>query len=43
VEYCKTDVQIADILTKPLKSDRFKELRKMVGITKVKTADKTLD
>ncbi|KAK2352556.1 putative mitochondrial protein [Trifolium repens] len=43
MEYCKTDVQIADILTKPLKSDRFKELRKMVGITKVKTADKTLD
>ncbi|GAU33196.1 hypothetical protein TSUD_206550 [Trifolium subterraneum] len=35
VEYCKTDVQIADILTKPLKADRFKELRKMLGITQM--------
>ncbi|GAU30874.1 hypothetical protein TSUD_15600 [Trifolium subterraneum] len=32
VEYCKTDVQIAYILTKPLRADRFKELRKMLGI-----------
>ncbi|GAU39052.1 hypothetical protein TSUD_396570 [Trifolium subterraneum] len=35
VEYCKTDVQIADILTKPLRADRFKELRKMLGITQM--------
>ncbi|GAU50842.1 hypothetical protein TSUD_232190 [Trifolium subterraneum] len=35
VEYCKTDVQIAHILTKPLRADRFKELRKMLGITQM--------
>jgi hypothetical protein len=35
VEYCKTDVQIADILTKPLRANRFKELRKMLGITQM--------
>jgi hypothetical protein len=34
VEHCSTNVQIADILTKPLKADRFKELRKLVGIVK---------
>ncbi|GAU32293.1 hypothetical protein TSUD_63100 [Trifolium subterraneum] len=28
VEYCKTDVQIAYILTKPLRADRFKERAK---------------
>ncbi|KAK2417383.1 putative mitochondrial protein [Trifolium repens] len=34
VEHCSTNVQIVDILTKPLKADRFKELRKLVGIVK---------
>ncbi|PNY02829.1 copia protein [Trifolium pratense] len=41
VMHCKTEIQIADIMTTPLKADRFKELRKMVGITRI--ADKTLD
>jgi hypothetical protein len=34
IEHCNTNVQIAVILTKPLKADRFKELRKLVGIEK---------
>jgi hypothetical protein len=34
VEHCSTNVQIADIMTKPLKADRFKELRTLVGIVK---------
>jgi hypothetical protein len=36
---CRTEVQVADILIKPLKADKFKELRKMVGIIKVETLD----
>jgi hypothetical protein len=31
--HCKTDVQVADILTKPLKIERFKELRGMLKVT----------
>ncbi|PNY02594.1 copia protein [Trifolium pratense] len=32
VVHCRTNVQIADILTKPLRADRFKELKNMLGI-----------
>lgn len=31
--YCHTDMQAADVLIKPVKSDRFKELRGMLGVT----------
>jgi hypothetical protein len=30
--HCRTEVQIVDILTKPLKIERFKELRKMLKV-----------
>lgn len=30
--YCNTNVQIADILTKPLKADRFVMMRKLIGV-----------
>lgn len=30
--YCKTDEQAADILTKPLKGDKFNQLREMLGV-----------
>ncbi|KAK2370871.1 putative mitochondrial protein [Trifolium repens] len=33
--HCRTNVQIADIMTKPLKADRFKELRTLVGLVKM--------
>jgi hypothetical protein len=39
VVHCRTEVQIADILTKSLRADRFKELRKMLGIMQVKKLD----
>ena len=31
VEFCRSETQIADILTKPLKKERFKELRSKLG------------
>jgi hypothetical protein len=34
--YCSTDVQIADALTKPLKIERFKDLRKMLNVQSLK-------
>ncbi|CAJ2634371.1 unnamed protein product [Trifolium pratense] len=34
VVHCRTNVQVADSLTKPMRSDRFKELRNMLGIVK---------
>ncbi|CAJ2653926.1 unnamed protein product [Trifolium pratense] len=34
VMHCRTEIQIADILTKPLRADRFKELRSMLGVVK---------
>jgi hypothetical protein len=33
--HCRTNVQIADIMTKPLKADRFKDLRTLVGLVKM--------
>ncbi|CAL0299548.1 unnamed protein product [Lupinus luteus] len=30
--HCKSELQLADIMTKPLKVDRFKDLRKKIGI-----------
>lgn len=32
VNYCNSDMQIADILTKPLVKDRFLKLRNLIGI-----------
>lgn len=35
VKYCPTTVQVADIFTKPLKIDQFKELRSRLGVIEV--------
>jgi len=35
VEYCPTTVQVANIFTKPLKIDQFKELRSRLGVIEV--------
>jgi hypothetical protein len=32
LSYCRTDIMIADVLTKPLPAVRFKELIKMLGM-----------
>ena len=32
LKHCKTDLQVADIMTKALKIDRFKMLRKMMCV-----------
>ncbi|CAJ2660445.1 unnamed protein product [Trifolium pratense] len=32
LSYCKTEKQIADVLTKPLKIDKFKDMRKMLNV-----------
>ena len=32
IKYCKTEVQLADIFTKPLKKVRFEELKKGIGM-----------
>jgi hypothetical protein len=32
VEFCKSQLQVADAMTKPLKSERFLELRAMLGM-----------
>jgi hypothetical protein len=31
--HCKTEIQVADIFTKPLKIERFKDLKKMLTVT----------
>lgn len=33
--YCNTDVQVADILTKPLKLETYERLRKMLGMYEI--------
>lgn len=33
IKYCKTELQLADIFTKPLRAERFKALREMIGVT----------
>ena len=33
--HCRSEVQLADILTKALKRDRFKELRNLIGVIKL--------
>ncbi|KAK2451944.1 hypothetical protein QL285_010951 [Trifolium repens] len=30
--YCKTEAQVADAFTKPLKIERFKDLKKMLNV-----------
>ena len=35
LEFCRSEDQIANILTKPLKSIKFKELRDKLGVTSV--------
>lgn len=35
LEHCRTEVQLADILTKPLKIDQFKKLRDLIGVTRL--------
>jgi hypothetical protein len=32
LEYCKSEIQLADILTKPLKKARIDELKKLMGM-----------
>lgn len=32
LQHCGTDLQIADVFTKPLKADRFKTLKKMMNV-----------
>lgn len=34
--HCRTEVQATDILTKPMKSERFRELRRMIGVVELK-------
>ena len=35
IEYCPTDVMIADLLTKPVSKERFERLRQMMGLIKL--------
>ena len=37
VVHCSTDLQLADIFTKPLKVDRFIKLRSLIGMKEVET------
>jgi hypothetical protein len=32
ISYCKTEMQVADVLTKPLKIEKFKDMRKMLNV-----------
>ncbi|BAU02475.1 hypothetical protein VIGAN_11201500, partial [Vigna angularis var. angularis] len=34
--YCKTEVQLADLFTKPLKVDRFDSLKKSIGVVSLR-------
>ncbi|OIW07850.1 hypothetical protein TanjilG_19951 [Lupinus angustifolius] len=33
--HCKTEIQIADTMTKPLKGNRFEKMRTMLGVIRV--------
>jgi len=37
IVHCSTELQLADLFTKPLKIDRFVKLRSMIGMVKVET------
>jgi len=37
IVHCSTELQLADMFTKPLKVDRFIKLRSLISITKVET------
>jgi hypothetical protein len=37
LSYCNTNIQMADVLTKPLKIDRFKDLRRMMNVQSLET------
>jgi glutathionylspermidine synthase len=37
LSYCNTNSQMADVLTKPLKIDRFKDLRRMMNVQSLET------
>jgi peroxiredoxin family protein len=32
ISYCKTEMQVADVLRKPLKIEKFKDMRKMLNV-----------
>jgi len=36
VVYCNTELQLADILTKALKNERFEDLRRQIGVVSLK-------
>ena len=36
LEFCQTENQIADILTRPLQRDRYEKLRLELGLIKIK-------
>jgi len=35
IGHCKSESQLAHVLTKPLKHDRFKNLRQLIGVVNV--------
>lgn len=35
LEYCKTELQVADISTKALKGERYRDLREMLGVVNI--------
>jgi hypothetical protein len=37
MEYCNTEIQLADILTKPMAKARFDTLKKLIGMNAWKT------
>jgi len=35
LEYCKTELQVADIYPKALKGERYRDLREMLGVVNI--------